>query len=118
MAEAFALKPSMLDGSELRFIRKELKLSAKEFAHLLGVDHSTVSRWENGKKRLGRPNDRLVRLFYFRYIEEQGDAVNTRHILEDIAETEASPANAVEVKFPSHNPSLYRYSPGGGPCPA
>lgn len=117
MAEAFALKPSILNGSELRFIRKELKLSAKEFAHLLGVDHSTVSRWENNKKNLGRPNDRLVRLFYFRYIEEKGKASGNRHILEDIAETDARPASC-EVKFPSNNPSHYKYFSGGGACPA
>lgn len=118
IAESFALKPSLLTGAELRFIRKELKLSGREFSRLLGIDHTTLSRWENGKKSPGKPSDRLVRFFYFRYLEEVEERIMSRHIIGGIADTETRPMVAVDVTFPSHNPSLYSYSDGEGFAPA
>jgi putative zinc finger/helix-turn-helix YgiT family protein len=54
-------KPYELTGEELRFLRKYLGLSATEFASILSVDKSTLSRWENGDQPLGSQSDRLVR---------------------------------------------------------
>lgn len=57
-------KGSLLTGPEIRFLRKNMGMSAKRFASMLGVDNATVSRWESGSQKVGRPLDRLVRLIY------------------------------------------------------
>lgn len=62
---AFLLrKKAQLSGREIRFLRKQLGLKAKEFATLMGVDNVTVSRWERGENAPSESNDRLIRLLY------------------------------------------------------
>lgn len=64
IGESILLKPTSLNGSEIRFLRKNLHLKINEFAQLLGVDRVTVSRWENEHEKPSRSADRLVRLTY------------------------------------------------------
>lgn len=47
---------------EIRFLRKVLDKSAEEIGALMGVDEKTLSRWENGKQRMGKVAERLLRL--------------------------------------------------------
>lgn len=47
---------------ELRFLRKLLDKSAEDMGKLIGVDEKTLSRWENGKQRMGKVAERLLRL--------------------------------------------------------
>ena len=63
-------KKALLLPDEIKFLRKELNLKAKELARSLGVDDSTVSRWENGKKQIGESSDRLLRAIYLGCIED------------------------------------------------
>jgi putative zinc finger/helix-turn-helix YgiT family protein len=64
IGESILLKPTNLNGAEIRFLRKNLRLKINEFSQLLGVDRVTVSRWENGHERLPRSTDRHIRLTY------------------------------------------------------
>ena len=64
IGESILLKPTNLNGAEIRFLRKNLYLKINEFAQLLGVDRVTVSRWENEHEKPSRAIDRLVRLTY------------------------------------------------------
>lgn len=57
-------KKSLLSGKEIRFLRKNAGLSAKRFSKKMGVNNSTMSRWENGEQKLTSSNDRLIRLIY------------------------------------------------------
>jgi DNA-binding transcriptional regulator YiaG len=54
-------KEAPLTGEELRFLRKRVGKSSKDFAQLLGVTSEQYSRIENGS-RLTPSNDKLVRL--------------------------------------------------------
>jgi putative transcriptional regulator len=63
-------KKSLLVAEEIKFLRKELRLKAKELAAILGVTDSTVSRWETGKKQIGEGQDRLLRSIYLSCIAE------------------------------------------------
>ena len=47
---------------EIRFLRKLLDKSAEDMGKLMGVDEKTLSRWENGKQRVGKVAERLLRL--------------------------------------------------------
>lgn len=57
-----ALHPQALDGREVRFIRRVLGRSAKDFAEALVLDAATLSRWENNKQAVGGWADKQVRL--------------------------------------------------------
>ena len=65
MVEILIAKPSVLTGPEIRFLRKSAGFPAKEFAALVGVTASHLSRVENvkdGLESLGVPADKLARL--------------------------------------------------------
>ncbi len=68
-------KSGPLDGSEVRFLRKEMGLNAKKFAALLGVDPVSVSRWENQKAEIGITNDKLIRMLLIQALEEECNQV-------------------------------------------
>ena len=70
IALAFARKPTMLIGSEIRFLRKWMGWTSAEFAAYLGVTPETVSRWERGRLAMGATADRLVRLIAVREAKE------------------------------------------------
>ena len=57
-------KRSPLAPEEIRFLRKNLAMPAKDLADLVGVDPATVSRWEHGKQVPNSATDRLVRVIY------------------------------------------------------
>ncbi len=70
--------PAPLIGDQVRFLRKHAGFSATEFAVLLGVDLSHLSRVENGHtQHLGRPADRLARTLA---MVTDGDAARERLI--------------------------------------
>jgi putative transcriptional regulator len=57
-----------LNASEIRFLRKELGLSQKRLADLLGSTEQTVSLWER-RGRIPKGYDRLIRLLYLEKID-------------------------------------------------
>lgn len=61
IANGLMSKPVRLDGKELRFVRKHLGMSGREFSRLLHIDHTTLSKWENGQQPAGPQSDLLVR---------------------------------------------------------
>lgn len=60
-------KPALLNGSEIKFLRKSLYMSSKDFARKLGVEKTTFSKWENDLQRHREPFDRFIRLLYVSY---------------------------------------------------
>jgi len=61
LAWAVIGQPSKLDGREIRFLRKYVGKSAGEFAKLLHVDHTHLSKVENEHTDIGDTTDKLVR---------------------------------------------------------
>ncbi len=57
-------KESPLSGQEIRFLRKNMGFSAVKLAETMGVDNASVSRWENGARKMSTTNDRMVRMLY------------------------------------------------------
>lgn len=54
-------KPTRLTPEEIRFLRKYIGLSGADFAKMMHVDPSTVSRWEKGIQPMGEVSDTLLR---------------------------------------------------------
>lgn len=61
LASAIVRKPTPLTGAEIRFIRKFLDMNGETFANVLGVDKTTLSKWENDQIQIGSNSDRLIR---------------------------------------------------------
>jgi putative zinc finger/helix-turn-helix YgiT family protein len=89
LAWHIATQKYRLDGEEIRFLRKYLKMSAKEFARLIGVDNTTLSKWENDSDGIGQSSERLVRSMALALGEglkeraEEGIKLFTSWIVED-----------------------------------
>lgn len=62
LALAIAEKPCRLEGLEVRFLRKHVGLTQQELAELIGVDKTTVSKWENEEAEIGAQSERLIRM--------------------------------------------------------
>lgn len=67
IARTIARSKTELRGGEIRFLRTYLGLSSADAAELLGVNASTMSRWENDKSKsdMSPEFDRLLRLMVF-----------------------------------------------------
>src|SRR5262245_6620865 len=50
-----------LTGAEVRFLRKFVQMKGEDFAKLLHVDRTTLSKWENDEDQVGEQSDRLIR---------------------------------------------------------
>jgi putative zinc finger/helix-turn-helix YgiT family protein len=64
LATLILRKSAPLDGAEVRFLRKRLGLGSKEFSKRIGISPVHISRIENGERRIPRPLNLLIRLFF------------------------------------------------------
>ncbi|MEK7408316.1 MAG: hypothetical protein AAB225_24860, partial [Acidobacteriota bacterium] len=62
LACAVVSKPYRLEGQDVRFLRKYVRMTGEEFARLLHVDRTTLSKWENDDDPVGEQSDRLIRM--------------------------------------------------------
>jgi YgiT-type zinc finger domain-containing protein len=61
LASAIVRKPRPLTGEDVRFLRKQMAMNGETFASHLGVDKTTLSKWENNQIPIGANSDRLIR---------------------------------------------------------
>jgi putative zinc finger/helix-turn-helix YgiT family protein len=89
LAEILVNQRSRLTSEQVRFLRKYLGLSGKDFAARMGVTASQVSRWESdsAEDRIGPVADRLLRLLVMR---EQPIESYPSERLAEVAEEEPS----------------------------
>lgn len=60
-AMARAQSPERLTGKEVRFIRRALDMTQKDFAEAMDLSAEHVSRWENDHRGTGGAGEKLVR---------------------------------------------------------
>jgi len=100
IAEFLLEQENQLSGREIRFLRKHMGLKAQDFARKLGVNKSTVSRWEHDKDRPSESIDRLIRLFYatqMSLLQKAEDLIKKR--FQYINPEQAEPAISVPVEM-------------------
>jgi transcriptional regulator with XRE-family HTH domain len=73
IARAIICKTSLLLGEEVRFLRKNLRLKAQDWAKYLRKDIATISRAEKDENILNKDLDLLIRLAYLRLWEEKNE---------------------------------------------
>lgn len=61
LAQFITNLPRSLVPEEVSYLRRHLGWSQKDLAGALGVDSTTVSKWENGKTRMGATAERFLR---------------------------------------------------------
>jgi len=61
LAYAVASQPFRLQGEDVRFLRKYVAMTQAEFAGLLHVHKSNLSKWEHNEDKIGDQSDRLIR---------------------------------------------------------
>jgi putative zinc finger/helix-turn-helix YgiT family protein len=62
LAYAVVNKPSRLRGDEIRFLRKYIHKTQGQFARILQLDPTTISKYENNDDVPGPQTDKLIRL--------------------------------------------------------
>lgn len=107
IGRAIAMQPCPLRGQDVRFLRKQLGYSAKEWATFLRTDASTLSRWENGQQDIGSQSDTLMRLLYFR-IRDEHEGVLTNDRVADAAAA-VTTACFLRLCVNMDNPKVYSY---------
>lgn len=107
IARAVAMQPCPLRGQDIRFLRKQLGFSAKEWATLLRTDASTLSRWENDQQEIGTQSDCLIRLLYFRIRDEREGTLSKESVA--TAAAAVSAAGFLSLCVNMNNPSVYSY---------
>lgn len=93
-------KPSRLTGKEFRFLRGELGLSQKRIAALFETTEQNIGRWERGDvEEVPGPADRLIRVLYSEYINENS---NVSEIVERLCDLDRSLADVEKELTLSH----------------
>lgn len=108
IARAIALQPYPLRGMDIKFLRKQHRFKAREWASLLRVDVSTLSRWENDAQTIGPQADALIRYVYFRLLEQEGKDL-AGPIAEEIAAATQTRRESSVVLIDAGNPAIYSY---------
>ena len=88
IAASLVRQAAPLNGAELRFLRRQLEVSQKSLAQMIGVEEQALARWEKARDRdISGMADRLVRLLYREHAE---GSASLRDMIARLAATEAS----------------------------
>jgi transcriptional regulator with XRE-family HTH domain len=89
IALALVLKPSVLTGKEIRYLRKYVGLTGEQFGNKLGLTKEHVSRIENGKYPVGEQTERLIRYVAISIDPDlQGEVEQLFDLLDEIGEAQ------------------------------
>lgn len=77
-----------LTGPELRFLRKEMGMSQKSMADLVGTSEQTVSLWER-RGAIPKAAERLIKLAFLESISKDGN-VKIKEIIDRLNASDAS----------------------------
>jgi hypothetical protein len=83
---AIVCKNGLLNGAEIQFLRKNLRIKSQDWAKLLRTDKSVYSRWENASQPISPQSDLLIRYLYLRLLEERKELRLEKKIVESLSE--------------------------------
>jgi DNA-binding transcriptional regulator YiaG len=109
IARAIVLQPWPLSGKDIRFLRQHMGLKAREWAALMRVDVTTLSRWESSEQKIGPQSDRLTRFLYIRILEETMGSLFQEKATGKIAAVQRSRPRSAKLNVDMNKPSIYSY---------
>jgi putative transcriptional regulator len=89
LAEIIVTQATPLRGREVRFLRKHLGYSARDFSALVGMNHVHLSRLENDKRQMPRKFEVLIRLFGAQALAERSNRPFPLPLIKVLEELEA-----------------------------
>lgn len=107
IAKAIVLKPTLLIGEEVRFLRKNLRIKAQIWSTYLRKDVATISRSEKIGQIQNKDFDILIRLLYVRLWEEKNEQFFSEKIVESMSKLENQ---EVEILIDVNNIDSFLYS--------
>lgn len=100
VAVSLCCQKERLSGKELRFLRKEMRLKASEFAAVLSIDPSTLSRIENGHETPSEPLEKFIRSTYISMVnstQEEPVCTDWVEILKHVAKLPMNPDRKIAL---------------------
>lgn len=86
----------VLQGKEIRFLRRYMDLTQSVLGKLLACDSQTVARWEKDQFPISGVADRLLRVLV---LEHMGEVPRIRQLVEKIDEMEDSDSRVSSLRF-------------------
>jgi len=120
IAREIVCSESTLQGLEIRFLRKEMRMKGREMAEALSVDESTYSRWEHGKTRPSPVYEKMIRLMFIMTMEKETGQIlheDIRELIRKVSKSEKPAKQRIEVTSPEWLMGVDEIS-FGGECPA
>lgn len=110
IARAIVLEPVPLNGADIRFLRSERGLKAKDLAKLLRVDVATISRWETDAQELRSQSDALIRTTYTLIYQEQEGSLFPELVTEKFASVKSERGKDFSITINQNNVIPYYYN--------
>lgn len=86
-------KKGLLEGNEIKFIRAMLDLSQNRLAALIGCRYQQILLWEKNKNKISKPADRLLRVYFYTYLNKDVDNAEVYNRINEIADLDAAEAD-------------------------
>jgi putative transcriptional regulator len=67
-----AEKTLLLDGDDVRFLRKEMDLTQNSLAAMLRVTEDSIRNYESGRSSIQAPTEILLRKLYLEHVNDDG----------------------------------------------
>ncbi len=93
------LNPARLSGKEVKFIRRALDLTQKEFAEKMDLTAEHISRWENDHKGIGGGSEKLMRHNVCALLHREGVCEYDPKAIVNMHVTEAPPEGLPPVEM-------------------
>lgn len=105
IALALTLQPGRLTGSEVRFIRKAMRMSSEEMATKVDLAPETYSRWENGRS----PSLATEKLFRLNFLAFAGHTEGLGELLANDLLGLREYGLVLDVANPENRPEYARF---------
>lgn len=99
LAMAVICQQRKLNGREIRFLRKYVRKSAGEFARLLHIDNTHLSKLENDRTTIGDQTDKYIRLLTMNLSEELQAKI--QQFLAMVPQMSDDPSTNLEIQIDS-----------------
>ncbi len=108
IADVVSRRQGRLRGEEIRFLRKNMGVSAKEFAKAAGIAAATLSRAENGKGTIPIPAEQLLRAM----AREAARSETARELVRELARLALAETRGQRASRAPSGPRRFRFVAG------
>ena len=74
----------LLNGKEIRFLRRQMDLTQSEMARLFGCDAQQIARYEKNENKMPGPADRLLRMIYQEHVNRSIQVLELLHAIDEL----------------------------------